>query len=182
MLDCCKDVVGVCCFLYDLFRRKPKALVVGLKGSGKITFLLQQSFQGRGIDNVPDGGGAASLHALQFRFVSFSLEKTKDIALRKKLCQGTSYLIVVVDSTERKKLPRLRNELCALLHLEELSHVPILIYANKQDQPRCVPKEEILQTLALPTSHHWHIQPCSFHTREGLDRGCEWLLSKPSRG
>ncbi len=71
-------------------------------------------------------------------------------------------------------------ELQQLLDEEKLSHVPILILANKQDLLNALSPAEITAELNLNElrDRTWQILPCSARTGEGLQEGMEWLVEQ----
>jgi ADP-ribosylation factor-like protein 2 len=56
----------------------------------------------------------------------------------------------------------------------------LLVYANKQDLKGALSEEEIREILGLDDitkqGRHWHIQPCSAVSGEGLREGIAWLV------
>ena len=57
------------------------------------------------------------------------------------------------------------------------------MFANKQDLPGSLTKEEIRDVLELEKikTHHWQIVGCSAVTGENLLAGVDWLLDDISR-
>lgn len=92
------------------------------------------------------------------------------------------------------------------LYLQErLSHVPLLIFANKQDLIHAASAAEVRKTPGHPALHvatglmisthllsqlsealnldacrdrTWQIIPCSAKTKEGLQDGMEWMVEQ----
>lgn len=89
-------------------------------------------------------------------------------------------IVMVVDSTDEKRLPIVKQELDRLIASEELSKAVILVYANKIDLEPRMEVAEIAQRLGLHNikSHAWHIQPCSAIKGMGLEDGIAWLSKK----
>lgn len=80
---------------------------------------------------------------------------------------------------DRRRVEETGIELGQLLEEEKLTHVPVLIFANKQDLMNAMNPEEISEGLnlsALPRGRSWHIQGASAKTGEGLQEGMEWLV------
>jgi ADP-ribosylation factor-like protein 3 len=71
-------------------------------------------------------------------------------------------------------------ELQQLLDEERLSHVPLLVMANKQDLLSALSPGEITTELALNELRErtWTILPCSAKTGEGLQEAMEWLVEQ----
>lgn len=79
------------------------------------------------------------------------------------------FVIVVIDSTDRERLPMIREELYKMLANEELSKAGVLVYANKQDVKGSMNASEISKELDLTSikKQQWHIQSCCALTGEG---------------
>ena len=89
-------------------------------------------------------------------------------------------LVFVVDSTDRCRIDEASEEFHRILHEDEfLDSTPILVFANKQDDPRAMSSAEITEKLGLNRidSHKWHMQESSAYSGEGLIEGIEWLMN-----
>jgi ADP-ribosylation factor-like protein 2 len=122
----------------------------------------------------------------------------------KNYFEQTDGLIWVVDCADRRRLADCRDELAGLLAQEKLAGASVLILANKQDLTGALPADDIAEALdlrsagAFPVANssnvtlvlcaycictyaafskrHWHIQPCSAVTGDGLVPGVDWLV------
>jgi small GTP-binding protein len=93
---------------------------------------------------------------------------------------GSKALIFVVDSGDRDRVSEVKEELWSLMTSEELGHVPVLVFANKQDMPRAIKPAALAEALdlhKLPATRAWHVQPCTAVSGDGLFDGLEWLSS-----
>lgn len=92
--------------------------------------------------------------------------------------EQTDGLVWVVDCADRRRLDDCRNELALLLHEEKLAGASLLVFANKQDLSGALSVEEVKEVLGLDQvkGRHWHIQPCSAYTGDGLVQGVDWLV------
>ena len=92
----------------------------------------------------------------------------------------TDALIYVIDSADRRRMEETGVELQQLLDEERLSHVPLLVMANKQDLLSALSPGEITTELALNELRErtWTILPCSAKTGEGLQEAMEWLVEQ----
>lgn len=88
-------------------------------------------------------------------------------------------MILVVDSTDRERLPLVKAELYNTISHEDLQKSSLLVFANKQDIKNSMSAAEISQQLNLTSikKHPWHIQSCCALTGEGLYQGLEWIVS-----
>lgn len=94
--------------------------------------------------------------------------------------RATDAVIMVVDSTDRARVGITKAELFTLLGNKDISDVPVLVLANKQDLKDAMDVAELSQalTLHLIRKHDWHIQPSSAITGEGLLDGLGWIAQK----
>ena len=92
---------------------------------------------------------------------------------------GTDALIYVVDSSDEARMAELKDNLLELLSEEELASVPLLVLANKQDLDLALGADEVMEHLELSniTDRTWNIQACSAIKGDGLQEGCNWLIS-----
>ncbi|KAM3180584.1 ADP-ribosylation factor-like protein 5A [Hymenolepis weldensis] len=87
---------------------------------------------------------------------------------------GSEFVILVIDSTDRERLPLSKTELYNILAAEDLRKAKILIFANKQDVIGCMSVAEVGHKLNLTSikDHPWHIQACCALTGEGALSSC----------
>jgi small GTP-binding protein len=117
---------------------------------------------------------------------------------------NTQAVILVVDSTDRKRIHLVKQELFNMLENNDLVHSKILILANKQDVKNCMNVAELTQSLNLfkIKTHEWyvyychyccsiicdthciiirHIEPACALTGDGLAKGLDWLVERLKR-
>jgi ADP-ribosylation factor-like protein 5B len=106
---------------------------VGLDNAGKTTALYKLSL-GQAVATVPTIG--SNVERVKLENVSFeiwdlggqaSLRPTWSMYLK-----GVDAVIIVIDSTDRVRLPIAKQELYQILAMPELEKVPFLLLANKQ--------------------------------------------------
>ena len=87
-------------------------------------------------------------------------------------------IIYIIDSSDSYRLEEIGKELYSILQQPELSWVPLVIYANKQDLNLALNAYEILEQLDLDniTDRNWTIIACSALTKQGLSSGLDWLI------
>lgn len=83
----------------------------------------------------------------------------------------------VIDCSDRKRLIETGNELTELLLDEKLDHVPLLVFANKQDLSNVMKASEIAETIGLVKlkDRTWQIQGCSAIEGTGIKDGMDWV-------
>lgn len=71
-------------------------------------------------------------------------------------------VVLVVDATDREKLPNARRFLWSVLGNEMLREKPLLVFANKQDLPSALTDNQISCGLGLNELcwTDWHVQVC----------------------
>ena len=93
---------------------------------------------------------------------------------------GNDALVYVIDSADTVRIKEAGAELESLLGEKDLSGIPLLIYANKQDLVQALPPETIVNLLKINhiSSRKWTIIACSASTPndEGLQEGLNWLV------
>jgi len=96
---------------------------------------------------------------------------------------NTQAVILVVDSTDRKRIDLVKQELFKMLENHDLQNAKILIFANKQDVKNSMNVADLTKHLNLYKikSHEWHIEPCCALTGDGLVKGLDWLVDKLKR-
>ena len=101
-------------------------------------------------------------------------------------CQDAKALIFVVDSNDRDRMIEAREELRQFFNMmvskPEFEDAPLLVFANKQDEPNAMSPAEIADRLGLHLlvpQRPWYVQgsiarSSDRHT-DGLYEGLEWL-------
>jgi len=165
-----------------LAKEPVKLLVVGLDDVGKTTILYKIK---QPLDNVvttiPTIG--FNMETMQHREISFTAwgvgGRDKIRPLLRHFWQGTHGLIFVVDSSDRDRVERAREELHKMLREADLSDMVLLVFANKQDLPDAMNVREVTDKLGLHSLRHrqWYIQSSCAVSGDGLYEGLDWLSS-----
>ena len=166
---------------FNLKKKKEiKGLILGLDNAGKTTIL--KTFKGETVLNLPPTKG--------FNFQKFDYNNTTfilwDLGGQKSIRKfwenyyekENDCIIYVIDSSDSERLEETGNELYNILQQPELSGMPLVIYANKQDLNMAHSVEEILEQLGLDdiTDRKWTIIASSALTKQGLSTGLNWLI------
>eukprot|EP00794_Sanderia_malayensis_P009312 gene9312-10294_t len=88
-------------------------------------------------------------------------------------------LIFVVDSTDRKRIEEIKEELIIALESCKKERVPVLIFANKQDLDFALDPQELIDLLdlnSLSAKHPWLVQTSSAKTGDGVKDGFFQLI------
>merc|ERR1712034_24837 len=114
---------------------------------------------------------------------AFGLFTNKIRPLWKHYYNNTAGIIFVVDSADRDRIGQgddsAHNGLHKICQEDGLHHIPLLIFANKQDLPGALTVDEISQELELHKirNKEWYVQACSATDGTGLYEGLDWLCN-----
>uniref|UniRef100_A0A8C5LWF7 ADP-ribosylation factor-like protein 11 n=1 Tax=Leptobrachium leishanense TaxID=445787 RepID=A0A8C5LWF7_9ANUR len=155
-----------------LHRKQARVVMMGLDFSGKSTILYKLKIN-QTVETFPTVG-----------FNVESLEMAKNVSVTiwdvggqdklrsnwKEYLEDTDVLIFVIDSSDVSRIPDAACELLAVVKNENMSGVPFLILANKQDVPGALSVKEVAEVLMLEDyeDNAWEIISCSAYTGEGL--------------
>ncbi|XP_060242799.1 putative ADP-ribosylation factor-like protein 5C isoform X2 [Meriones unguiculatus] len=158
-----------------------KVIIVGLDNAGKTTILYQ--FLTNEVVHTCStiGSNVEEIVFQKTHFLMWDLGGQE--ALRPTwdtYYSNAEFVILVIDSTDRKRLSTTREELYKMLAHEALQDASVLILANKQDVKGSMTTAEISRFLKLSAikDHPWHIQGCCALTGEGLPAGLQWMQSQ----
>ena len=166
--------------LYDSFGdRHAKILMLGLDGAGKTTVLYKLKLH-EVINTIPTIG--FNVETVQpVKHVSFTVwdvgGQDKIRPLWKHYFQGCEGLVFIVDSVDATRFSEAQDELAWILNADEMTGVPLIVLANKQDLPNARSPSEIAEKLGLPQlkNRKWFIQGTSAVTGSGVYEGMQEL-------
>lgn len=158
--------------------KEAKILVLGLDNAGKTTIL--KAISGEIAQNLPPtkGFNAKVLQKGLVKFTFWDVGGQKAIrSLWENYYESNDALIYVIDSSDTYRLEESGQELRSLLEENQLSGIPLLIFANKQDLNLSLSPEEIMNDLNLTNiiNRKWTIVASSGVNRSGLKEGLDWL-------
>ncbi|CAG7558061.1 unnamed protein product [Fusarium equiseti] len=97
----------------------------------------------------------------------------------RKLLFRMRAIIFIIDSTDKENMDDARDALWEVLYEEQLDPRPILILANKQDNPKAMSVSELIKYLKieedLAKTRECRIMPSSAFDDKSLEEGLEWL-------
>ncbi len=164
---------------------KAKVVLVGLANSGKST--MMQQLKPRDVKiceltpNIPVGLTAECFVFNTLTFIAFDLGVCQNgfghpWEDHYRHCDG---IIFVVDSTDRMNIPLVQEHLDKLLTnplVMRKKEIPILVLANKADQPGAMPSLQLVELLDLcQLTRPWHIVCTDALTGEGFNEALDWL-------
>lgn len=165
--------------------KEARLLVLGLDNSGKTTILRKLSDEDITQIMPTQGFNIKSLVHEGFKLNVWDIGGQKSIRpYWRNYYDQTDALIYVIDSADKRRMEETGVELQQLLDEEKLSHVPVLVFANKQDLASALSPAEISSELGLDKIRDrvWSILPCSAKTGEGLQEGMEWMVEQINTG
>ncbi|CAD6582454.1 MAG: hypothetical protein CYPHOPRED_002038 [Cyphobasidiales sp. Tagirdzhanova-0007] len=161
-----------------------KVCILGLDDAGKTTVLYKLTL-GEVVSTAPTIG--SNVEVFQHKNLNIRLwDIGGQSALRQSWAQyyaKARAIILVVDSTDRERLPIVKSELHKMATDENLVGAAMLVLANKQDVRGCMNDVQISEGLDLTQlkDREWHIVACSALTGKGLAEGLDWLTLRLSR-
>lgn len=160
-----------------------KMLIVGLDAAGKTTTLYKLRV-GEVETTIPTIGW--NVETVKYEGKVLVSMTAWDVGGRDKIrplwrhyykTLNFNALVFVVDSNDRERADDAREELANMLREDELSQVPLLVFANKQDLPNAMTVAEVTDKLELHAlrDRNWFIQGSTATTGDGLYEGLDWL-------
>ena len=176
--------------IFSLFKQKKnkeiKGLILGLDNAGKTSIL--NSFKGITTRNLPPNKGF-NFQKFNYKNISFILWDLGGQKSIRKFWEDyyqkeNDCIIYVIDSSDQERLEETGKELYNILQQIELSDIPLVIYANKQDLNMALNIEEIIDILGLDNinDRKWTIIACSALTKQGLAAGLDWIIECNEEG
>lgn len=174
-----------------------RAVMIGLDGAGKTTILYKLKDQ--------DAPARPTVPTIGFNVEDIESKTGSkltvwDVGGQDKVRQlwrhyyaGAQSLIFVIDSADTERLGEYKykdvpadttkslsacQELWKAMEEEDLKNATLLIFANKQDNPKALNVQQICDRLnlnALGKNRKWHIQGTNALKGVGLIEGFEWL-------
>jgi small GTP-binding protein len=134
----------------DLFEspQEFKLMIIGLDSSGKTTILYKMKLA-EVVESAPTIG--FNLEEIKVKNVNIKVwdlsgqEKMRNVW--KHYFETVSGIVFVIDSTDRDRMPEVKDELHKILNEHQNQACPCLILGNKQDQPDALGKEELKEHL-----------------------------------
>ncbi len=152
--------------------------MVGLDCAGKTTILYKLKL-GETIRIVPTIG--FNVETVKHQNITWNIWDVgggdKIRAIWRHYYEGSHAMIFIFDSQDKGRAELAAEELHRLSTEMAEYKMPLLVFANKQDSEFAMSMEEIHAILHPHDfkQKHWHIQPCSEITGEGLHEGLEWI-------
>lgn len=171
---------GILVKLFDRFRSDARLLMLGLDAAGKTTILYKMKLN-EVVTSVPTIG--FNLEEIRYKNLTMNIwdvgGQTKIRRLWRHYYQNTDGLIYVVDSADPDRIDEAREELHAITSDDLMRRVPVLVLANKCDQPRAMAPAAVVKALQLESLRtRWFVQQTNALTGDGLYDGFDWLANE----
>ena len=167
-------------FSYFIAERRARVCMLGLDAAGKTTILYKMKLNEL-ITTIPTVGfNVEEVSYQNLTMTVWDVGGQKTIrTLWKHYLSNNDAIIFVVDSTDRERMGEAREELWALLALDETPRdTALLVLANKQDLPSAASAAELTDRLdlyKLRDGRKWYVQAAVATSGEGLYDGLSWL-------
>lgn len=152
--------------------RHAKILMLGLDAAGKTTVLYKLKLN-ETVTTIPTIG--FNVETVQpVKNVSFTVwdvgGQDKIRPLWRHYFLGCEGLIYVIDSSDKSRFSEAKDELDWILDSDEMTGVPLVILANKQDLPQAATPSDVAVKLGLDRvkNRKWHVQGTSALSGEGV--------------
>ena len=161
-------------------KKEARILMLGLDAAGKTTILFKLKL-GEVVQSIPTIG--FNVETVEYKKIKFNVwdvgGQDKIRPMWKHYYQNADGLIFVVDSSDRNRIGKAREELQKMLAEDDLKNTILLVFANKQDLG-VMDVQEVIDQLQLTNikGRPWHCQGTSAITGDGLNEGLDWLSKK----
>jgi len=160
-----------------------RVLMLGLDNSGKTTALKKLAGEDISTITPTQGFNIKSVQQAGFKLNVWDIGGQKHIRpYWKNYYANTDAIIYIVDSADKRRVDEAAEELGSLLAEADLTAIPCLILANKQDLLGAMTAAEIMGDDGLDTTQYkdrWiHVQACSAKTGENLEDGVAKLIQQ----
>lgn len=166
--------------LFDGFQNNPsRILMLGLDAAGKTTILYKIKLN-ETVTTIPTIGFNVETVTPK-RGVTFTVwdvgGQYRIRQLWQHYYQNAQGLIYVVDSSDRERMHEASTELQTMLESPEMTGVPVIVFANKQDLPGALSSSDVAKELQLHkiSGRKWFVQATCAQTGEGLYEGIDEL-------
>ena len=139
-------------WLLSMFYSKELSItIIGLPAAGKTTLVRAISNEDTEAPVVPTIGAQHSTvkaGSVTFNVSDISGNKNAQ-TLWEEYCLNSNVILYVIDSSDQEAVAASEAQLTGLINNENISHIPILVIANKQDLPEALKSEDIMARLNL---------------------------------
>lgn len=162
------------------FKKELKITIVGLPNAGKTTLVRAISGEDTEAPTVPTiGARSSSTRVENVDFVVYDIGGHQMNEYLWTVYSKTSNAILyVLDAADQEAIAASDLQLESLMKNEELSSIPILVIANKEDLPEALKTNEIVAKLRLQEIESRQVQLfcASAKKRTNVDAIVKWMV------
>ena len=165
--------------MYSLFYEPKFVLVCGLDNAGKTCLL--NTLQNIQAPTVPTLGFNAETIQIGYATVQVFDMCGQDTQRDgwQAFFKHANALVYVVDSNDVERIYESGTELGKIRNHKEFPEVPILILANKQDEPRSATPAQVMRGMRLAGEKRpWRVAGAVIKENEGIQEPMEWLVQQ----
>jgi ADP-ribosylation factor-like protein 8 len=133
------------------FKEEMELTLVGLQNSGKTTFVNVIASGQFSEDMIPTVG--FNMRKVTKGNVTIKLwdigGQPRFRSMWERYCRGVNAIVYMVDAAAPDKMESAKQELHALLAKEQLASIPVLVLGNKNDLPKAMEVETLIEMLGL---------------------------------
>lgn len=162
----------------EVSKKRKMVLLIGFDGVGKTTLLYSikspeaEVRTSGGVDELGLNVEVLEASDNSMSIISWELRQLNKATKLRWNSSGREIacVIFVIDSTDKDRFDLAKEEFHTFLN-QETSKAPILIIANKQDDPSATSCEALLQVLAMDkvSDRRWHIFPTCLCTDSDIN-------------
>ena len=165
--------------LYWRFSEPRMILVCGLDNAGKTSFV--NHLRGVTMPTVPTMGFNADI--VDLGFAKFSMFDVCGQDTRRTMWpmffHHAHALVYVVDSNDVSRLYESGQELLKIRKHPQFPDIPVLVFANKQDEKRAATPAQVMRAMRLRDEKRpWHVCGACIREGDGVGSGLEWLTTQ----
>ncbi|EGD81653.1 ADP-ribosylation factor family protein [Salpingoeca rosetta] len=168
-------------WLKSLFWKEEMELtLVGLQNSGKSTFVDVIASGKYNEDMLPTVG--FNMRKVTKGNVTIKLwdigGQPRFRSMWERYCRGVQVILYMVDSADTEKLEASKQELKSLLEKPHLAGIPVLVLGNKNDLPKALQADELIQALGLKDIQDREVccYSISCKSKVNLDITLKWIM------
>ncbi|KAK9504347.1 hypothetical protein O3M35_010702 [Rhynocoris fuscipes] len=176
-------------YKYMVQKNEYCVLILGLDNAGKTTYLesaktkIIKNYKGMNPNKITTtvGLNIGKIDVSGIRLNFWDLGGQEELqSLWDKYYAESHAIIYIVDSSDRDRIEESKETFDKMISSENLTGVPLLVLANKQDIPDCMGVREVKPIFKenghLIGRRDCMVMPVSALTGDGVDEGIKWLV------
>ncbi|KAM9954596.1 hypothetical protein ACTFIW_003196 [Dictyostelium discoideum] len=166
--------------------------IIGLENSGKVNFNYNYNNSNSNNNNNNNASSKKSIASVLIStgvYIESIIFKGWEIfagdllypnyisKIYKPYLLGSDVIIFMIDSSDIHQMTEAKNQIDLLIQEQCINSSVFLVMANKQDQKRCVPTQQLEQYLELyRLTNPWKCLPLSLIQEKGIEDLIKWIL------